>query len=113
MFKKLLVLVMICSISFCGFGDVLLWTVNESTKVDGIPIQTFLEQYTSDYDHFPAARVRMILGDGTSSILSVIGVEDKPAYWGQEPYDSGSGCWGIGAPVGVQSKTGYNVIQPV
>lgn len=114
MTKRLIVILLSFLAFLTGSGDVLLWTIDESTTVDGIAIKTFLEPYTSDYDHFPAARVKMISNNGqTSTILPVIGHEDEPVYWGQEPYDSGSGYWGIGAPVGVQSQTGYNTIGTI
>lgn len=74
---KKFIFAVLCLLSFTGASDVLLWTVDESTTVDGIAIKTFLEQYTSDYDHFPAARVKMISDNGqTSTILPVIGCED-------------------------------------
>ena len=99
MFKKLLALVMICAISFCGYGDVLLWQVDESTKVDGSSIQQFLVPYPSDDDHFPAARVKVV--DGSTSTILKIYAPDEDGNWGWQDgdwgvwlTDDGGGHWG-------------------
>jgi len=118
MFKKLLALVMIYTISFCGFGDILMWQVNETTKVDGGDIQCFLVPYPSDEDHFPGARVKLVSSDGTSStILKIwyVNPDDPPSRWedgdwGVELCNTGSGRWETGW---VQSETGYNTINTI
>lgn len=108
---KKIVTALLCLAFLTGNGDVLYWQVDENTTVDGGDIQEFLEPYPSDYDYFPAARVRMVSSDGSSSIiLKVIGMEEQPEYWGVEPWNNWSGYWGTGI---CQSQTGYNTITPI
>jgi hypothetical protein len=83
--KTIAVLLAFMSISLAGFGDVLLWQVTESTLVDGSSIQQFLVPYPSDYDHFPAARVKLVTVDGSSKIL--------PIYVGGGVWEDGD--WGM------------------
>lgn len=109
--KKLIVILLSYLAFLNGSGDVLLWQVDENTKVDGGDIQLFLVPYPSDNDHFPAARVKLVSSDGSSStILKVIGMEEQPEYWGIEPWDTGSGYWETGI---CQSQTGYNTITSI
>lgn len=103
----------LCLLSFAGIGDVLMWQVDESIKVDGSSIQQFLVPYPSDDDHFPAARVKVVDGS-TSRILKIWydNPDDPPSRWedgdwGIEPCYTGSGRWETGI---VQSETGYNTI---
>lgn len=102
-------------LSFSVMGDVLLWMVDENTTVDGNPIQQFLVEYPSDDDNWPAARVKLVSSDGTTSrILRIYfgeGIEED-GDWGAELMDSGNG-WGAGAPRGLQSRTGYNTIGTI
>ena len=117
MLKRLTALVFTCAMSLFGYGDVLLWQVNDTTKVDGGDIQLFLVPYSSDEDHFPGARVKLISNDGTSSTILKVWGEDEnenPVEWdgscGVEPGNWGSGRWETGW---VQSETGYNTINPI
>lgn len=105
-----------------GSGDILYWQVNENTTVDGGDIQEFLEPYPSDssddYLFFPAARVRMVSSDGSSSSILPILIPEydgNPSEWvagdiGVEPGNWGSGYWETGL---VQSETGFNTINRI
>ena len=107
-------------LSFSVMGDVLLWMVDEDTTVDGNPIQQFLVEYPSDDDNFPAARVKLVSSDGTTSTILKIWGEDPDTHlpvewdgdWGAEIADWYGG-WGTGVPTGNQSKTGYNTIGTI
>ena len=116
MLKKLTALVFACAMSLFGHGDVLYWQVNENTTVDGGDIQLFLVPYPSTEDAWPAARVKLVSSDGTSSrILDIYwgnGFQED-GRWGVELSDPGSGYWGAGAPVGIQSDTGYHTIGTI
>jgi len=115
MLKKF-IFVWLCLLSFAGAGDVLLWTVDESTTVDGTLIQNFLQSYPTTEDNWPAARVKMISSDGTSSrVLDIYwgdGIQED-GNWGVELSDPGSGYWGAGAPIGMQSETGYHTLGTI
>ena len=113
-------MVFTATVLFQAVGDVLLWSVDENTKVDGIDIQTFLVPYPTDDEHFSGARVKLVSSDGTvSTILKILG-EDPDTHlsvewdgdWGMELADYGNG-WGTGVPTGNQSETGYNTIQTI
>ena len=103
-------------LSFSAMGDVLLWMVDENTTVDGNPIQQFLVEYPSDDDNWPAARVKLVSSDGTTSrILRIYygeGIEEDGG-WGAEASDPGNGYWGVGAPTGMQSETGYKTLGTI
>ena len=110
---KKFIFAVLCLLSFISASDILMWQVDESTKVDGSSIQQFLVPYPSDDDHFPAARVKVVDGS-TSKILKIWydNPNDPPSRWedgdlGIEPGDWGSGRWETGW---VQSETGYNTI---
>lgn len=96
-------------ISYIGTCDILRWSVDESTKVDGNPIKQFLVPYPEDDDHFPAARVKLVSNDGSSSTILKIYLGDgvwEDGYWGS--YIGDNGYWGS---CGNQSETGYNTIN--
>ena len=101
-----------------GASDVLIWQVNETTKVDGGDIQLFLVPYPSTEDAWSGARVKLVSSDGTSSTILKIWYDnpyDPPnrwedGDWGIEPGYTGSGEWGTGW---VQSETGYNTINTI
>lgn len=115
MIKKLIFAVL-CLFSLVGASDVLLWTVDESTTVDGTLIQSFLQSYPTTEDNWPAARVKMISSDGTSSrVLDIYwgdGIQED-GNWGVALSDPGSGYWGAGAQVGMQSETGYHTLGTI
>lgn len=117
--KKLLIILMLCMFSFVGMGDVLMWEVTDSTKVDNGSIQQFLVPYPSTDDSWPAARVKLVSSDGSSSTILKIWISDEDGVyswqdgdWGMEIADWESG-WGTGVPTGNQSETGYNTIQTI
>lgn len=102
-----------------GSGDVLMWTVDENTKVDGGGIQQFLDPYPSTDDSWPAARVKLVSSDGSSSTILKIWGEDEfgnkeewDGDWGMEIADW-EGGWGTGVPTGNQSETGFNTIDRI
>lgn len=112
--KKILTYLICCLLPFMGASDILRWQVNENTTVDGISIQQFLVPYPSDDDHFPAARVKLVSSDGTSSTILRIYFGDgiwEDGELGMELSDPGSGHWGAGAPTGMNSETGHNTIR--
>ena len=115
-------LILIC-LSFLAFltgsGDVIFWQVNENTTVDGGNIQQFLDPYPSTDDSWPAARVKLVSSDGSSStILKIWGADEYgvegwlDGYWGAEIADWYGG-WGTGVPTGNQSETGFNTIDRI
>lgn len=120
MLKKFCILMSILLIPLYGISDILRWQVNENTTVDGGDIQLFLIPYPSDDDHFPAARVKLVSSDGTSSTILKIWGEDPDTHlpvewdgdWGMEIADW-EGGWGTGTPTGNQSETGYNTIHRI
>ena len=117
MIKKIVSIAVALSISLVGRGDILLWQVTESTLVDGSSIQQFLVPYPSTDDSWPAARVKLISSDGTSSrILKVWGEDfdtglpvEWDGDWGAEVADWGEG---YGARDN-HSDTGFNTITRV
>lgn len=116
--KKALTVLLLCiMLPFIGLGDVLLWSVNESTRVDGGDIQQFLVPYPEDDDHFSAARVKLVSNNGTSSTILKIYAPDEEGIWGWQDgdwgvwlTDNGNGQWGAEWN---QSETGYNTINPI
>ena len=88
--KRLVAILISCLAFFTGSGDVLLWQVNENTKVDGGDIQLFLVPYPSTDDSWPAARVKLVNGS-SSTILPIYfgnGVWED-GYWGAAFGDAG------------------------
>lgn len=113
--KKFLIGFVLCMISFIGMGDVLMWEVTDSTKVDNGSIQQFLVPYPSTDDSWPAARVKLVSSDGSSSTILKIYFGDgvwEDGDWGMELADYGNG-WGTGVPTGNQSETGFNTINRI
>ena len=105
---KKIVFVGLCFLLFVGWGDVLLWAVDDSVTVDGTPIQNWImaSPYVEDDDHWVAARVKLTDANGTVLGIYFDGaVED--GTWGVYIGDNGSGSWGAGVPTGNQSPTGH------
>ena len=88
-----------------AMGDVLLWEVNENSKVDGGDIKLFLSPYGDD----AGARVKLTDANGTILDVWYDNPEDPPARWedcslGVWIGDVGGGYWGTGWN---QSETGH------
>lgn len=96
MIRRLTALVLACAISLFGYGDVLLWTVDENATVDGVSsIYSFLSPVPDDDLHYPAARVK-ISGGGLSEPIYL------DNYWEEEgadhaELDVGGGYYGVWA----------------
>jgi len=118
--KRLVAILFSCLAFLNGSADVLMWQVDENTTVDGGNIQQFLVPYPSTDDSWPAARVKLVLSDGSSSTILKIWGEDQDTGlpeewdgdWGMEIADW-EGGWGTGVPTGNQSETGFNTIQRI
>ena len=97
-------------IPLSAFSEVLYWQVTDVATVDGVGIQSFLNQYTLDEDHWNAVRVRASGGNLASPVyldLYLGGGYSESGELGMEIGDvSGSGYWGCGVPTGNQSPFG-------
>lgn len=118
-FLRHIFILFVVAISIVGDADVLRWMVDEHTTVDGASIQQFLVPYPSTDDTWPAARVKLVSSDRSSStILKIWGANEDgvegwlDGEWGAEVADWGD-SWGTGVPTGNQSETGYNTIHRV
>ena len=77
MFRRFIFTCFACFAFLTGSGDVLLWQIDENTTVDSSSIQQFLVPYPSTDDSWPAARVKLVSSDGSSSTILKI--------WGEDP----------------------------
>ena len=101
MLKRGIIIFATMCLALLGRGDILYWQVTDSTTVDGDLIQQYLVPYPSTEDNWPAARVKLVSSDGTSSTILKFwydSPDDPPSRWedgdwGIEPCDTGSGRW--------------------
>ena len=70
--KTIAVLLAFMSISLAGFGDVLLWTIDDSSLVDGNEIYSFISPLPDDDDNWAVGRVKITTGSGVVKYLDIV-----------------------------------------
>ena len=79
---KKLIFVVLCLLSLVGASDVLVWQVDSNASIDGMLIQNFLSENSSDDDtHWPVARVRAIDSNTSESRYLDIYLDAENDKW--------------------------------
>ena len=70
MVKKFIAL-LVCIFTLASFGDVLLWTIDDSSYVDNTAMNWFISALPEDDDNWAVGRVKITNGNGEVKYLDI------------------------------------------